>query len=138
MKKYETVHRVGYAETDKMAIVHHSNYIRWFEMARVDMMRQMGYPYSEMEAMGIWIPVIDVNCQYKTPCVFDEEVIIRTWVSELKGVSFHMSYEVVNKETGELRVTGTSGHAITDPQLKPLRLKKQFPDIYEKLLEATE
>lgn len=135
MRVFEMEHRVGYAETDAMAVVHHSNYLRWFEMGRVDMCRQLGIPYSRLEEMGIWIPVINVNCEYKVPAVFDDEVIIRTWVNKVKGVSLFVEYEVVKKETGEVCVTGTTGHAITDPDLKPLRLKKMYPEIYV-LLES--
>lgn len=136
MRKFELEHRVDYVETDAMAIVHHSNYIRWFEMGRNDMLRTMGYPYSAMEKLGIWIPVTGVTCNYKTPAVFDEVVIIRTWVEKLKGATIYLAYEVVSKETGEVKVTGTSTHAVTDPDLVPMRLKKEFPEVYRKLTEA--
>lgn len=135
MKVFETEHRVGYAETDAMAIVHHSNYIRWFEMGRVDFLKKIGYPYTELEKMGVWIPVISVDCKYKTPAVFDDLVIIRTWVKSLKGASIFMGYEIVKKGTGEVCVTGTTGHVLTDPELKPLRLKRQFPDLYKVVAE---
>lgn len=136
MRKFELEHRVDYVETDAMAIVHHSNYIRWFEMGRNDMLRTIGYPYSAMEKLGIWIPVTGVTCNYKTPAVFDEVVIIRTWVEKLKGATIYLAYEVVSKETGEVKVTGTSTHAVTDPDLVPMRLKKEFPEVYRKLTEA--
>lgn len=135
MKVFEMEHRVGYAETDAMAIVHHSNYIRWFEMGRVDFLRKIGYPYDDLEKQGIWIPVISVECKYKTPAVFDDEVIIRTWVEKVKGVSIYMGYEIVKKETGEVCVTGTTGHAVTNPEMKPLKLKRQFPEMYAKISE---
>lgn len=136
MKKFEMEHRVGYAETDAMAIVHHSNYIRWFEMGRNDLLRCLGYPYSELEKLGVWMPVIGVTCNYKTPSVFDEVVIIRTWVDKLKGASVYLGYEVVGKEDGQVKVTGTSSHGFTDPDLVPMRLKKTFPDLYETLVTA--
>lgn len=136
MRKFEMEHRVGYAETDAMAIVHHSNYIRWFEMGRNDLLRSLGYPYSELERMGIWMPVIGVSCDYKTPSVFDELVIIRSWVEKLKGASVYLGYEVINKETGQIHVTGNSSHGFTDPDLVPMRLKKDFPDLYERLAAA--
>ena len=136
MRKFEMEHRVGYAETDAMAIVHHSNYIRWFEMGRNDLLRAIGYPYSELERLGIWMPVIGVNCEYKTPSVFDVVVIIRSWIDKLKGASVYLGYEVLNKETGQVRVTGSSSHGFTDPDLVPLRLKTEFPDLYERLAAA--
>lgn len=136
MRKFELEHRVAYVETDAMAIVHHSNYIRWFEMARNDMLRTIGYPYSKLEKMGIWMPVIGVTCDYKSPAVFDEVVLIRTWVDKVKGASVYLAYEVVGKESGEVKVTGSSSHGVTDTDLRPLRLKKEFPDLYEKLVNA--
>lgn len=136
MRKFEIEHRVGYVETDAMGIVHHSNYIRWFEMGRNDLLRSIGYPYSEMEHMGVWMPVIDVTCKYKAPAVFDEMVIIRSWVEKLKGASVYLGYEVISKETGEVKATGSSSHGITDPELVPMRLKKNFPQLYERLAAA--
>lgn len=136
MRKFELEHRVAYVETDAMAIVHHSNYIRWFEMGRNDMLRTIGYPYSKLEKMGIWMPVIGVTCDYKSPAVFDEVVLIRTWVDKVKGASVYLAYEVVGKESGEVKVTGSSSHGVTDTDLRPLRLKKEFPDLYEKLVNA--
>ena len=133
MRTFEMEHRVGYAETDAMAIVHHSNYIRWFEMGRNHLLRCIGYPYSELEKMGIWMPVTGVSCQYKSPSVFDEVVVIRCWVEKLKGASVYLAYEVLSRETGQVKVTGSSSHGFTDPDLVPLRLKKEFPDLYEKL-----
>lgn len=136
MRKFEIEHRVDYVETDAMAIVHHSNYIRWFEMGRNDLLRSIGYPYSKMEKMGVWIPVISITCDYKSPAVFDEVILIRSWVEKLKGATVYLGYEVVSKETGEVKVTGTSSHGITDPDLVPMRLKKKFPELYERLADA--
>ena len=136
MRKFELEHRVAYVETDAMAIVHHSNYIRWFEMGRNDMLRTIGYPYSKLEKMGIWMPVIGGACDYKSPAVFDEVVLIRAWVDKVKGASVYLAYEVVGKESGEVKVTGSSSHGVTDTDLRPLRLKKEFPDLYEKLVNA--
>lgn len=136
MIKFETEHRVGYAETDAMGIVHHSNYIRWFETGRNDMLREIGYGYAQLERLGIWMPVIAVSCEYKMPAVFDELVIIRTWVGKLKGASIYLNYEVVRKETEELLVTGTSSHGFTDPNLVPMRLKKTFPELYEAMAQT--
>lgn len=136
MRKFETEHRVGYAETDAMAIVHHSNYIRWFEIGRNDLLRSIGYPYSELERLAIWMPVISVSCDYKAPAVFDEVVVIRSWIEKLKGASVYLGYEVISKETGQLHVTGYSSHGFTDPDLVPLRLRRTFPELYERMATA--
>ena len=86
--------------------------------------------------MGIWMPVIGVTCDYKVPSVFDEVVIIRSWVEKLKGASVYLAYDVVGKEDGQVRVTGSSSHGFTDPDLVPMRLKKNFPELYERLAAA--
>ena len=132
MKKFETERRVMYYETDAMGVVHHSNYIRMFEEGRTDLMRQIGYPYAEMEKMGIWLPVRAVTCQYKIPAVYDDVLVIRSWVGQLKGVTMTVYYEIVKKETKETVVTGSSSHGFTDTELKPVRLKRDYPEIYER------
>lgn len=136
MKKFVTEHRVGYAETDAMGIVHHSNYIRWFETGRNELLRSIGYPYSRMEQLGIWLPVIGVSCEYKSPAVFDDMVVIYTWVDKLKGASIYLNYEVRDKETEALLVKGMSSHGVTDPDLVPIRLKKRFPELYDRMAGA--
>ena len=98
--------RVNYYETDQMAIVHHTNYIRMFEEARLDMMEQGGIPYDAIERMGIIIPVVDVYAKYH---------------SSLKG-------------TGELSATGYTSHCFLLAGL-PVNLKKRFPEVYDKFTE---
>lgn len=136
MRKFETEKRVIYYETDAMGIVHHSNYIRYFEIGRTEMLRDIGLPHAQLEEMGIWIPVLDVACEYKMPAVYDDQLIIRCWVDKLKGASIYIHYEIVRKETGEILVTGRSSHGFTDPNMVPLRLKKEFPEVYERMAGA--
>lgn len=131
MKKYISEIRVIYADTDAMGIVYHTNYIKWFEIGRSEMLRQAGYPYAKLEAQGVWLPLAGVNCEYKIPAVYDDLLEIHGWVSELKAATIVISYEIYRKGTGELLVTGSTKHAVTDPELKPLRLKKACPEVYE-------
>lgn len=138
MKKFETEKRIVYYETDAMGIVHHSNYIRFFEIGRTEMLRELGVAHSEMEEMGIWIPVLGVTCEYKTPAVNDDLIVIRSWVEKLKGASIYIGYEIVRKGTEEVIVTGSSSHGFTDPDLVPIRMKKEHPKIYEAMVKATE
>ncbi len=126
----ETEIRVIYADTDAMGIVYHANYIKWFEVGRNEFLRQLGYTYARMEEEGIWLPVVSVHVEYKSPGKYDDLLLIRTRLRELKGVSMVMSYEIFRKETGELLVTGYTKHGITSPELKPLRLKKEKPEFY--------
>ena len=130
MSVYSTTWRVQYYETDKMGIVHHSNYVRYFETARTEYLRDSGLAYDEMEKAGIWMPVLSVNVEFRTPAVYEEVIRIKCWISRLKGASLEVQYEVSNYETGEVHATGSSSHAFTNPELKPIRVKKEAPEVY--------
>ena len=130
--------KANYYETDQMGIVHHSNYIRWFEEARLEMLRAMGLPYKEMEDNGILIPVLGVSCSYKHPIRFDETLVLTLRIQNYNGVRFEMAYEGHSKETGLLSCTGTSQHCFTTPALKPIRMQKHFPAWHEVFLQAAE
>ena len=129
-KGFETKIRVQYYETDAMGIVHHSNYIRYFETARTEMMRDSGYSYDAMEKAGVWMPVLGVTAEYKMPAVYDELISVFCWVEKLKGATLELGYEVIG-EDGRLCATGISRHGFTTPELKPIRMKKEYPEIYE-------
>lgn len=138
MKKFETEIRVIYADTDAMGIVYHTNYIKWFEVGRNEFLRALGYTYAKMEEEGIWLPVASVTCDYKSPGHYDDVLLIKTWVQELGAATIVMAYEIFNKATGDLLVTGTTKHGVTSPELKPVRLKKLNPDLYQKFVDAYE
>ena len=92
MHKY--IHKVQYYETDQMAIVHHSNYIRWFEEARVDFLDRIGFGYHETEKMGIISPVTAVNCEFRSMTRFGESVQIGIRVKEFNGVRLKISNQI--------------------------------------------
>lgn len=123
------VHKVQYYETDRMGITHHSNYIRWMEEARVDFLDRIGYGYARLEAEGILSPVISVECKYKHPTTFDDEVEIAVHVAEFRGVRLTIGYTMTNRKTGAPVLTGTSMHCFTDGNGKPVILKKQSPEL---------
>lgn len=119
-----------YYETDQMKIVHHSNYIRWFEEARIAYMADAGLPYSAMEENGVMIPVLSVSCEYKKPVKFDQEVQIFLKIAKFTGVKLIIEYEVRDKKTGDLHITGSSGHCFVKADtFKPVRLTKDYPDM---------
>lgn len=124
---------VHYYETDQMQVVHHSNYIRWFEEARIDYMGQIGLAYDEMERNGIIIPVLGVACEYKQAIKYGDKVDIFCKLESLTAVKFSVSYEVRNKVDGRIHATGTSKHCFVDKNLKPLSLKRSFPEWYHVL-----
>lgn len=130
-KDIQYTHVVQYYETDQMKIVHHSNYIRWFEESRVYWMEQLGIPCNELEEMGIIIPVTDVSCKYKSMVHFGETVTIIPVVTKCNGVVLEFSYEIRDQKTGELRVIGTSSHCFLGSDYKVMSIKKKFPKIYE-------
>lgn len=130
--------RVQYYETDAMGIVHHSNYIRYFETARTEMFRSGLYSYDDMEKSGIYMPVLAVNIEYKTPAVYDEVLSLYCGISKLKGASVELEYEIRSEETGEVHAKGTSSHGFTTTDMKPIRLKKDAPEVYEIFKKAME
>ncbi len=121
-----------YYETDQMAIVHHSNYIRWFEEARIAYMKDKGFPYSRMEEMGVMIPVMGVDCKYHKPVKFEQTVLIYVKITEFNGVKLEIEYEVCDKETGVVHITGHSKHCfVRSDTFRPIRLKKEHPEMAE-------
>src|ERR1017187_3600464 len=101
VQMYETKFRVRYAETDQMGVVYHSNFVIWFEVGRVEMLRQLGFTYSEMEKRdGTHIAVVDVRCRYKVPARYDDMVTIRTRLVHASDSLLHFGYEVVRDLDG--------------------------------------
>ena len=112
-------HHVKYYETDQMAIVHHSNYIRWFEEARCDFMDQIGVSYQSVEARGILIPVVDVSCNYLISARYGDQMEIRPILTQYTGVRMSFRYEVRFAADGRLAATGTSSHCFLDENRRP-------------------
>ena len=126
------IHTVQYYETDRMGITHHSNYIRWMEEARVAFLSEIGYPYEKLEEMGIVSPVLSVNCDYKRSTTFSDKIAITVSVTEYKGVRLYLSYEMKNSE-GEVVCTAGSSHAFFNQSGRPVKMKQEYPDLYETL-----
>ncbi|MGO1357192.1 acyl-CoA thioesterase [Alkalibacterium gilvum] len=124
--------KVHYYETDQMQIVHHSNYIRWFEEARTNLMDDIGFSYKRMEDEGIVIPVLGVNVEYKTMSRFGETVEIEATVKEFTGVKLLVNYVVRDKKTQDIRVVGETKHAFLNKQTyRPVSLKRKHKELYE-------
>lgn len=138
MKKLKPyIHQAKYYETDQMAVIHHSNYIRWFEEARVDYLEQIGLSYDIIEAAGAYSPVIGVSCEYKSSVKFNEKVMILPKLNYFNGFKMNIGYQVVDAETGQIRATGESKHCFVTKDFKPVNLKKSHPDMYEILTTWT-
>lgn len=128
-------HHAKYYETDQMGIIHHSNYIRWMEEARMDLMDQMGLSYKEMEAMEIISPVLSVSCEYHSMVHFDDVVVIEPKIIKYNGIKMELEYRMTDKETGELRTTGRSAHCFLNRSGRPISLKRSYPEIDTKFFE---
>lgn len=122
MDTFDYEYRVRYGDTDKMGISYYANYFVWFEAARTEYFRALGLPYTECEKQGYFLPVIDTGAKYKAPSTYDDLVVVRTSVSEIKASSMRFEYEVLNKTTGILLVTGYSVHVFVNREMQPVRV----------------
>ncbi|WP_068676709.1 thioesterase family protein [Oceanobacillus sp. Castelsardo] len=142
--------RVQYKDTDQMGVVHHGNYVTWFEVSRTEWIRQHGFAYRKMEELGVLLPVLDITVQYKKSAHYDDCVAIFSKVTKYSPVRIEFCYEVrrisedefsqeigeTMEPFGELLATGTSKHMWVDRDWKPVRINKVAPEIYEILEKA--
>ena len=128
--------KARYYETDQMGIIHHANYIRWMEEARIDMLSQMGYPYRRFEEMGYISPVLHAECEYKKSVKFDDEVKIVVSLQEFGKVKFTLRYDIYNmSEDGVLSAVGTTRHCFLNKDGRPVMMNKEmqeFSDVMQK------
>ncbi|MBN2221749.1 MAG: acyl-CoA thioesterase [Vallitaleaceae bacterium] len=124
--------KAHYHETDQMGVIHHSNYIKWFEEARIHMMDQIGVSYREMEEAGIISPVLGIQCEYKNMVTFDEEVYIHVAVKEYNGIKLVIEYQVKDDSGTKLYTTGESKHCFLNRDRKIISLKKTAPAMHAK------
>ena len=119
-------HKVQYYATDMMGVTHHSNYIRWMEEARVDLMDRIGFPYSRMEAEGVLCVVKSLQVNFLKPCTFGDEVDIAVTVRDFNGVVVTLAYDM--KVRDELVFSGTSEHVFLNREGRFVRMKKVMPE----------
>ena len=122
---------INYYETDKMGVVHHSNYIRFLEEARCTMLNNLGYSYGKMEDEGIMIPVLEVNCKYKYHVTAFDTILIDVKIVEFNGVKMRVKYVLTNKANGNLVMEAETKHCFTNSQLRPINTKKEHKEIYD-------
>ena len=123
----ETRLRVRYAETDQMGVVYHSNHLIWFEVGRVELMRQMGFSYRDMERdEGRFIAVAEVKCRYRAPVYYDQEVMVRTELKSVRESVVVFGYELVRAEDGTLIAEGETTHIVTDSNMKIVALPEKY------------
>lgn len=128
--------KINYYETDRMGVVHHSNYIRYLEEARCLFLEKVGMPFSDFENQEITIPVLGVNCSYKHHVTFDDTLLIKVHIKEYSGVRLTISYDVTDKKNGNTVIIAETKHCFTNKALKPINLKKtnlEFHNKFDKL-----
>jgi acyl-CoA thioester hydrolase len=130
---HETLLRVRYSETDKMGIVHHANYLIWFEIGRTEFCRARGFSYREMEETdNAYLVVAESYCRYKAPARYDDQLLVRTHITELRRRSLRFGYEIVRVADGQIIAEGETGHVVTDANGRV----RSFPAGYSQLLAA--
>ena len=127
----ETRLRVRYAETDQMGVVYHSNHLIWFEVGRVELMRQMGFSYRDMEREDSrFIAVAEVTCRYRAPVFYDEEIIVRTRLKTVRESVVIFSYELIRAPDGQLLAEGETTHIVTDAKMKVAPLPDKYLSVF--------
>jgi acyl-CoA thioester hydrolase len=131
----ETRLRVRYAETDQMGVVYHSNHFIWFEVGRVELLRQLGFSYRDMESQdNRFIAVAEAKCRYRAPVRYDEEVLIRTQLLNVRASVVHFGYELRRAEDGTLLAEGDTTHIVTDGAMKIATLPEKYMQVFRAAL----
>jgi acyl-CoA thioester hydrolase len=129
---YDTTVRVRYAETDQMGVVYHGNFFVWFEVGRVELLRQMGFEYKCMELEDdCFIVVAEARCRYHKPARYDDLLRIRTWISESGSRIVRFAYEITSEANGELLATGETAHVICNRQGRPRTLLDKYRKVFD-------
>lgn len=134
----ETQITVRYAETDQMGIVHHSVYPIWYEAARTEAIKKIGITYSALEKNGIMTPLVELNCKYISPAKYEDILTIKVEISKLTPARIVFHYEVFKQGEEKPINIGNTVHAWVGRDLKPINLRKQFPEIFEKVSGLTQ
>ncbi len=130
---HETTLRVRYSETDRMGVVYHANYLVWFEIGRTEFCRSRGFSYRDMEEnSNAFLVVAESYCRYKASAQYDDELIVRTHVTELRRRSVRFGYEIVRAPDGQIIAEGETGHVVTDDQNRV----RTLPETYRVLFSA--
>ena len=133
----ETRVRVRYAETDQMGIVYHANYIVWFEVGRVDFVRQLGLDYNLMEKEdGVGIAVVEAVARFRAPARFDDELLVRTTLAHLRGSLLTFDYQILLAADQTLLCEGSTTHIVVDRAMKRSPMPERFATLFRDVLAA--
>lgn len=127
--------RVRYAETDQMGVVYHSNFIIWFEIGRVELLRQLGFEYRLMEEEDdCHIAVVDVHCRFRAPAQYDDEILVRTQLQQFRSGVLRFTYEVY-REAGNTRLAeGDSTHVVVNSKFQRIPVPRKYAEAFRRAL----
>lgn len=128
-------HHTKYHETDQQGIIHHSNYVKWMEDARMNLMEQLGLGYKQMETMEIMSPVLSMSVEFRSVVKFDDTVVIDTQMIAYDGYKMEIAYRIYDKKTGEDRAIAKSKHCFVNKSGMPISLKRVYPELDTKFFE---
>jgi acyl-CoA thioester hydrolase len=132
MLNHKTTYRVRYADTDKMGFAHHANYFRWFEVGRSELFRQIGLPYKEIEARGVYLPLSAIHCEFKSPAQYDDLLVIKTDLDESLKATIQFNYQIYSEDENTLVAEGFTKHACMDSNGRVVRPPDFLVDIIRK------
>jgi len=121
---------VRYSETDQMGVVYYANYFVYFEAARTQLLKKEGKSYGQFEKEGVYIPVLEAHCRYKSPLFYEDEITVNCWISEVKNTSFKFEYEIL--KDGKVAAQGFTRHCCTTKDLKPVKIPEDLRKIIDK------
>lgn len=127
--------KAQYHETDQMGIIHHSNYVKWMEDARMNLMEQLGLGYKQMETMELMSPVLSMSIEFRSVVKFDDTVVIDTQLIAYDGYKMEIAYRIYDKKTGEDRAIAKSKHCFVNKSGMPISLKRVYPELDTKFFE---
>ena len=134
-KAHEVSIRVRYAETDKMGVVYHANFFIWMEVGRVEFMRSLGFEYKQMELEAdCHLPVVDARCRYKSPAYYDEEIVIRTELHNVRGSLIHFVYAIVRQHDGTVLAEGETTHLVVNSRMEKRSLPQPYRTAFQGLI----
>ena len=130
--------RVRYGDTDQMGVAYYANYLRWFEIGRAEMLRDLGMSYQRVEAeLGVMLPVLEAHCRYLKPARYDDRVVIETGLAELRRASVRFAYRVL-REDGDLLATGGTEHCFLTREGRPTRAPAELLELMERAPRAVD
>ncbi|MBO5474630.1 MAG: acyl-CoA thioesterase [Lachnospiraceae bacterium] len=135
MKLAPYEHHTKYHETDQQGVIHHSNYFKWMEDARMDLMEQIGLGYKQMEALQIMSPVQSLSIEYRSAVKFDDTVVVEMQLTAYDGYQMEIAYRIYDKATGEDRAVARSRHCFVNRSGLPISLRRIYPELDTKFFE---